>query len=177
MVAKDKKRRLFFALWPSAQVREAIVAISGPVLNNIEGRTIHPKNLHITLHFIGAVNDDEKDSLHKAAQSVTAHPFDLCLDGFGHFSKAKIFWMAAQKIPPGLSLLHQNLGEALSTCDFHRDQRMYSPHVSLLRKYNGAAMVYPEFSINWQVDEFVLVESVQADFGVEYRVIETYSLL
>ena len=115
--------------------------------------------------------------MHEAAQSVFAEPFVLSLDGFGSFRKAKIFWMSAQKPPVELSRLHQNLGEALSACDYHSDQRVYSPHVSLLRKYNGAAMEYPEFSINWQVDEFALVESVQADFGVEYRVIETYSLL
>ena len=176
MAARDNKRRLFFALWPSAQVREAIVAISEPVLNDIEGRTIRPENIHITLHFIGAVNDDKKDCLHEAAQSITAQSFDLSLDCFGHFSKAKIFWMAAQNLPPELSLLHQNLGVALAACDFHGDQRVYSPHVSLMRRFKERSIDYPEYSISWHVDEFVLVESCSDADGVNYKVIERYPL-
>ncbi|NOQ87690.1 MAG: RNA 2',3'-cyclic phosphodiesterase [Gammaproteobacteria bacterium] len=174
MAVTDKKRRLFFALWPSVQVRESIVETVNPLLHEIAGRTILPKNLHITLHYIGSVNDDKKDCLHEAAQSIIADPFELSLDRFGHFSKAKIFWMAVQKLPPELSRLHQNLGKALSVCDFHSDHRPYSPHVSLLRNYKGRSIDYPEFSIKWHVDEFVLVESCSAADGVNYKVIERY---
>jgi len=176
LAVKDKKRRLFFALWPTARVREAIVDMSSPFLHEMAGRIIRPQNLHITLHFIGSVSSDKKDCLHKAAQSVIASSFNLCLDGLGHFSKAKIFWMAAQNFPPGLSSLHQNLGEALAACDFHGDQRVYSPHVSLMRKFKERSINYPEFSISWQVDEFVLVESCSGAGGVNYKVIERYPL-
>ncbi|MBE9560413.1 MAG: RNA 2',3'-cyclic phosphodiesterase [Proteobacteria bacterium] len=177
MAVKDKKRRLFFALWPSAQVRESIVETASPLLQEMAGRIIQPKNLHITLHFIGSVDDDKKDCLHEAALSVIAQPFDLSLDCFGHFSKAKIFWMSAEKIPVELSRLYQTLGKALSVCDYHQDQRPYAPHVTLLRKSVKPVLLYEDFSIFWRVDEFVLVESVSGDSGVKYQVVETYSLL
>ncbi|GMR00967.1 MAG: RNA 2',3'-cyclic phosphodiesterase [Gammaproteobacteria bacterium] len=171
-----KNRRLFFALWPSTLVRESIVKTVFPLLRAMDGRTIQPKNLHITLHFIGPVGEDRKDCLHKAAQSIIAQPFKLSLDCFGHFSKAKIFWMTAQKLPAELSLLHHNLGEALSVCDFHSDIRPYSPHVSLLRKSEKSRTDLPDFSINWQVEDFVLVESSTDPDGVSYKVIEKYLL-
>ena len=171
-----KTHRLFFALWPPAQVRESIVKTAIPLLDELDGRTIQAKNLHITLHFIGSVTEDMKACIHKSAQSVIAKPFDISLDCFGHFSKAKIFWMATQEAPAELSQLHQNLGKVLSVCDFHSDQRPYSPHVSLLRKSKKNRIDFPEFSINWHVDEFVLLESSSDADGVSYKVIETYPI-
>jgi 2'-5' RNA ligase len=171
-----KTHRLFFALWPPAQVRESIVKTSAPLLDEMDGRIIQAKNLHITLHFIGSVTEGMKVCIDKSAQSVMAKPFDISLDCYGYFSKAKIFWMAAQALPPELSQLHQNLGEALSVCDFYSEQRPYSPHVSLLRKAGNTAIAFPEFSINWHVDEFVLLESSSDADGVSYKVIETYPI-
>ena len=176
MVEQDKKRRLFFALWPPAQVRASIVKAADPLLRKIEGRTICPDNFHITLHFIGSVSEDRKDCLHAAAQTVMAHPFELSLDRFGCFNKAKIFWMAAQQLPSELSVLHQNLGKALSVCDFTAEQRPYSPHVSLLRKYKGRSIDHAEFSIRWHADEFVMLESNAGTDAVHYKVIERYPL-
>ncbi len=174
MAEKDKNHRLFFALWPPEQVRGAIVETARPLLHDMTGRIMQPQNLHITLHFIGSVSGDKKDCLSEAARSIIAHPFELSLDRFGCFSKAKIFWMSTQNPPPELNRLHQNLGGVLSACDYQSDQRPYSPHVSLLRKYNAAAIEHPGFLINWQVDEFVLIESNSDADGVRYNVIERY---
>ncbi len=176
MAVKDEKRRLFFALWPSAKVRQAIAETACPLLHKMSARIISPGNFHITLHFIGSVTDEEKDCLHRAARTVTFEPFDLSLDRFGFFDKAKIFWMAAQNIPAELEQLHDKLGTAFSACDFQPDIRPYSPHVSLLRKARKIPVEYQPFTINWHVDEFVLVESVSTTGGVDYRVIEKYPL-
>ncbi len=142
----------------------------------MDARIIAPENFHITLHFIGSVIDEKKDCLHQTARTVTFEPFDLSLDHFGFFDKAKIFWMAAQTTAVELKQLHEALGTAFSTCDFQPDPRPYSPHVSLLRKAKKNAIDYQPFSINWHVDEFVLVESVSTTGGVDYRVIEKYPL-
>ena len=48
-----KTNRLFFALWPTEQVRRSIVDAALPLSSQLEGRSIRPQNLHITLHFIG----------------------------------------------------------------------------------------------------------------------------
>jgi len=80
LAVKDKKRRLFFALWPSAKVRQSIVEAADPLLREVDARIIAPQNFHITLHFIGSATDHEKACLHQAAQSVTFQSFDLSLD-------------------------------------------------------------------------------------------------
>lgn len=172
----QKSNRLFFAIWPTDQIRLSIDgAFSRCPQKN--GRVMQIRNLHLTLHFLGQVVEPDRECMHLAAQSINAEQFQLDLDCLGHFARAKIFWMGAHNIPAQLSLLHEKLGDALADCGFKRDQRTYTPHVTLMRKCVDPVLGYEDFSVPWHVKEFVLVESVQGSAGVEYRVIETYPLL
>ncbi len=183
-----KTHRLFFALWPSVQVRQAIVENFSQALPTPPptppplkiARPVPPHNLHVTLHFIGSVSADEKHCLHVAAQGLTepagVSHFDLNFNCYGHFPKAKIGWMGMQKIPIELMQLQQNLAVALSTCAYQPDKRVYRPHLSLMRKCIRPVVAQQAFSIRWQVDEFVLVESIPGESSVNYRVIERYPL-
>ena len=175
MNPSQKTHRLFFALWPIGRVRSSIndVFLKSP---QPAGRMMDEHNLHVTLHFLGQVTESERACLHAAAQSVKAVKFQINLDHFGRFAKAKIFWMGLDNIPVLLSQLHQALGDAIVGCGFKRDERSYAPHVTLMRKCVNPVMPREDFVINWCVDEFVLVESVQGVSGVEYRVVETYLL-
>ncbi|MCG6938117.1 MAG: RNA 2',3'-cyclic phosphodiesterase [Gammaproteobacteria bacterium] len=176
MNSKQETYRLFFALWPSTAVRQSIVETFSVVSPKLKGRVMRPQNLHITLHFVGQVTQTTKDCLHSAAQSVKARRFQLNFDSFGHFSKAKIFWMGCSESPAELTELHSKLGAAIENCGYRQEQRSYSPHITLMRKCVKPGPGQMDFSIPWPVDEFVLVESVTHQQGVEYRVINKYSL-
>jgi len=176
MNANLKTRRLFFALWPTEPVRKSIVEAALPVSQKIKGRIIQPHNLHITLHFIGQVSEDIKDCMHNAAHAVAGKSFHVDLDRFGHFPRAKVFWMGAQVLPAELTRLHDKLGDALEKCGYQCDKRPYNPHVTLMRKCMRINAGQPGFSIPWAVNEFVLVESIQDVSGVNYQVIEHYPL-
>lgn len=173
----NKTSRLFFALWPSQQVRRSIVDAALPLSSQLEGRVIRPQNLHITLHFIGQVTEETKRCMHTAAQSVSVGSFNVKLDHFGYFKRAKILWIGAKQLPDELVRLHQDLGEALSPCGYKSETRQYNPHVSLMRKCESPKAIQHELAVPWPVDEFVLVESIQIESGAEYRVIEHYPLL
>ena len=172
-----KTHRLFFALWPSGQVRRSIgeVLLSLPAQTN--GRVMQTQNLHATLHYVGQVTESRKDCMHTAAQSVEAEGFQLNLDRLGFFPKAKIFWMGAQNTPDQLMQLHKKLGTALEDCSFVTDKRAYELHLTLLRKCRGPVPENINFSIPWRVEEFALVESITYKEGVKYQVLERYSLL
>jgi len=174
---KEKTHRLFFALWPSPQERQAVVDGSLAVTGKSSGRVIPPQNLHITLHFIGQVNDELKTCLHTAAQSVSAKAFNLTLDQFGYFKRAKILWLGPMALPDGLVYLQQSLGDALSACGYQAGKREYRPHVSLIRKCSNPVSLQYEVAIPWSVNEFVLLESVSTEAGVDYQVIQRYPLV
>jgi 2'-5' RNA ligase len=171
-----KTHRLFFALWLSDLARDSVLEAALPVTRKLDGRNILPHNLHITLHFIGQVSAEVKACMHEAAQTVTGESFSVNLDHFGHFSRAKIFWIGPSTVPAELVRLHDKLGEALSRCGYQCDKRPYNPHVTLMRKCKKISSGQQKFSISWTVNEFVLVESVQDVSGVNYQVIESYPL-
>ena len=172
-----KTHRLFFALWPSDQVRQAILNVLSSLPAQLNGRVMQTQNLHATLHYVGQVTDSTKDCMHAAAQSVKAEGFQLNLDRLGLFPKAKIFWMGVQNTPDQLMQLHNKLGIALEDCGFIVDKRAYALHLTLLRKCRGPVPAETGFSIPWCVEEFVLVESITYQEGVKYQVLERYSLL
>ena len=135
---------------------------------------MRPGNLHITLHFIGNVSEEKFDCLDQAAQAVKVEPFELVLDQYGYFYKAKTFWMGCHEIPQQLKKWYEILGCALSSCDYQIDKRPYAPHVTLMRKLNKPGIFEGFQPIWWRVNEFVLVESVSVDGGMEYRVVKRY---
>lgn len=173
---KKKTYRLFFALWPSDNVRDSITDEVLAVSRQLTGRNVQPGNLHMTLHFIGQATDDEKACMHAAALSVTAEPFSVELSQLGLFSRAKILWAGPDKLPAELILLHDKLGDALSNCGYECEKRPYRPHVTLKRSCAKHNLEDPLFSIPWTIREFVLVESVPGESGVDYHVLERYPL-
>ena len=173
---REKTCRLFFALWPTDQIRQSLVEQISQLPRQIKGRVIKPHNLHVTLHYVGQVTESTKDCMHTAAQSVKAETFQLDLDNFGHFPKAKILWIGSQNTPAQLTQLHKKLGVAFENCGFHSDTRAFSPHVTLMRKCSKPDTTQIEFSLPWRIEEFVLVESITYKEGVNYQVIEKYPL-
>lgn len=144
--------------------------------SRLKGRIINPDNLHLTLHFIGNATTETLDCLHQAAQTVTSTPFQLNFDRYGHFYKARVFWMGCTQTPEALTYLYQDLGTALSQCDYTAESRPYAPHLTLMRKLNKPGELDIFQAIPWQVNDFVLVESISTDHGVHYEVIQRYPL-
>ncbi|MFW2371690.1 MAG: RNA 2',3'-cyclic phosphodiesterase [Gammaproteobacteria bacterium] len=176
-MTQSDSRRLFFALWPSDEVRERIAqAFKRAPQSSMNGRKVAPSNYHITLHFIGNVGPEQQQCLHLAAQSVVADGFQLTLDRFGHFYKPRVFWFGCQHVPQALEQFQKQLGEALSRCDYQPDARVYAPHVTVMRKLIRPGELSTAAEIQWDVSEFVLVESKSTAEGVQYEAIEHYPL-
>jgi len=180
MKAKINTRRLFFALWPTDQIRSIITDKFSQLQINPQGRVLRQHNLHMTLHFLGQVTDQQRCCMHDAALSVAEYSFQLQLDHFDQFPKAKVFWMGMKYVPTKLVRLHQALGSTLERCGFKSDVRPFFPHVTLMRKCHISQTEFntDQFApaISWRVDDFVLVESISDGREVNYQVIEKYPL-
>ena len=179
-----KTHRLFFALWPKDKVRHSIVKTFAQLPQKGKARIMQPRNLHVTLHFIGSVTEDDKDCMHKAAQTIHCDSFECNLDRFGSFRRARILWMGCQAVPGEIIQLHNKLAVALERCGYQSENRVFSPHLTLMRKYmsppgnqtDSQIVDQIDLSIPWSVNEFVLVESHTDKRGVIYQVIEKYPL-
>lgn len=173
----SSKPRLFFALWPDQQVRDAMVVEKNKVL--APGQMVKPmnnNNLHMTLHFIGTTTLQHLECMDEQAAQIKTPAFKLSLDDFGHFKKARILWLGCSQSPVELFQLHQQLAERLNVCDYDEEDRPYAPHVSLFRKARDFSPSEKPEPIVWAVNSFSLIESVIGHESVTYRELRRYAL-
>lgn len=153
-------RRLFFALWPDDPLRHALLHWQTA---NLPGdvRWQHRDDLHLTLHFLGAVEVPRVAALRELGDRLRAPGFELVLDDIGHWPRPQVLWAAPSRVPERLLTLHAVLGEALSALGFSPEARRYRPHVTLARKVPALPPVRPLPPLTWQVRELALVESLR----------------
>ncbi len=172
-----RMRRLFFALWPDERCRESLQSAQQRlVLAGKQARYVPAANLHITLHFIGNVSREKLPCFQQQARRLSADHFDLTLDTFGYFKKARVGWMGCTQTPEGLAVLHRLLAGQLTDCGFQAEKRHYNPHVTMIRKLQLPPDKTEAEPINWHVNDFVLMESVSVTRGVRYDILERYPL-
>jgi RNA 2',3'-cyclic 3'-phosphodiesterase len=168
-------QRLFFALWPSGAVREALAGLLEGESHRI-GRRVPDTNLHLTLAFVGTVTAEQRACMETAACAVEAVPFTLTLDRLGYWPRPRIVWAGASATPSALVDLVAHLNAGLSGCGYAPEQRPYQAHVTLSRKAQAAPRRRDTPPIVWPAEEFCLVESVSEEHGSVYRVLARWPL-
>jgi 2'-5' RNA ligase len=96
---------------------------------------VEPGNFHVTLRFIGEVDEGRAADIDEALAQIRAPGFELALSGVGSFgsaSKARMLWAGVEK-SPSLFHLHQKVESALMRMGMQPEERRYTPHVTLAR--------------------------------------------
>ncbi len=173
----EPAQRLFFALWPDEGVRQRLAEIAAAVGASNSGRLIPADNLHITLVFLGTLDNMRRQCAEQVAASIRGERFTLVLDQIGYWSRPRILWAGASRIPDALLGLAGELQAGLTSCGITPEDRPYQAHVTLMRKVNKhpALLVAPD-PIAWDVERFWLVESVSGNNGVLYRPLVSWPL-
>lgn len=169
------RRRLFFALWPDETTRRTIAKLARG-LPRRRGRPIPEANLHITLAFIGAVDENVHTCLQSRAAAIEGHAFVLSLTQVGYFPRSRILWLGADACPEALSSLVRRLNEALEFCGIRPDLRLYRPHVTLMRDAEPAPAKREVVPIDWRIDQFCLMESHTRPEGARYEILQSFAL-
>jgi len=174
MAAKPSKK-LFFALWPDDITRQRCLG----VLNTIgykQAKPVLPNNLHVTLVFLGYVSVEKEIGLLAGAATIPVPELSLCFDRISFWKKPGIICLTSTEINPELSVLVAELSILAEKLGIRLDPRTYKPHVTLVRK--AVAVKSLDFEpVIWRANSFCLVESVRLEeSGVEYRVVERWSV-
>jgi 2'-5' RNA ligase len=155
---KDERRasiRLFFALWPDAATRAALLeAREGAVQH---ARPTHPDDLHLTLVFIGDSDPDRLGCIEAAADDVVVGGFDLVLEQLETWPRQRVLVATPGEPPPALFNLVSQLQQNLLPCGIQPESRRYRPHVTLARK--APKVPRRVLNISWPARELVLVRS------------------
>ena len=171
-------KRVFFALWPDESLRDSIYKIYQKSIYKASSGQVHQReNFHLTLHFLGSLTPSQVDCALQQAEKVVAEKFELTLDSFACFEKAKILYLGPTEIPPQLSELYEKLTDVLSVCEVPLESRGYQPHVTLIRKFKGFQPSEVSQKVHWEINKFALLESISTANGVQYKPLQFFPLL
>ena len=176
--------RLFTALEIPAPQAERIAMLQ----SGLRGvRWISRDYLHITLRYIGEVDESMAWDIDRALSDIHLDPIDISLEGVGQFGNKRphSVWLGVNETP---ELLHlQSRQEtAMQKIGLPAEGRKYTPHVTLGRLTRGATepsdvMRYIEannlfFAPSFKAARFVLMSSKLSQGGGPYITERDYSL-
>ncbi len=150
--------RLFVAI----DMPLAIRSLLHEMARELQGvRPVPRDQLHLTLKFIGDVEEDRLPSLTKALAAVESPHFPLVLRGVGYFpprGMPRIVWAG---ITPRveLSLLHSRVNGILAGVGVAGDSRSFVPHITLARlksPNHHAVRHFLEKYQNFETDSFLI---------------------
>jgi len=175
--------RLFIGLELPAMTRERLALLCAGLPG---AKWVKPENLHLTLRFIGEVENGLAEDIDEALARVRAPRFDLALDSVGFFGKpaaARILWAGVAKSEP-LSHLQMKVETAVQRAGLPAEERKFSPHVTLarlkgaplqrLRRYVGENADFRAGPI--AVERFTLFSSFLSSSGAIYTPEAYYDL-
>ncbi|PIU89571.1 RNA 2',3'-cyclic phosphodiesterase [archaeon CG_4_10_14_0_2_um_filter_Archaea_38_6] len=169
--------RCFFAVEIPENARQSVEELMCRYGNV---RFIPASNLHITLKFMGEIED--VDELIRCAEKVKHEFFSVKLSGIDAFPDKvfpRILWIGVGEGNVGLFKLSQELGRHVSR--FGVDNSGFVSHLTIARikeKFSDAEIFSERFeSEHFIVKNFVLMKSILNSSGAEYEVVKSFSLI
>jgi RNA 2',3'-cyclic 3'-phosphodiesterase len=124
-------RRVFVALALPAVLRQALILPQA--LLPLPAR-VPPDNFHVTLAYLGAVDDTALEAVDQALAAIRAGPVPLRLTGLGLFGGARPRLAFAAIAPePRLRSLHDKVRSAVRSAGLVLPAERFVPHVTLGR--------------------------------------------
>lgn len=152
-------------------------------------RWYNKKDLHITLKFLGALEEETVKNLHNELSKINSIPkFNLEVGTLGYFGNSKrprVLW-AGVKMKKELETLQQIVEQCTTKVGFPKETRKYRPHITLAKKWNGRAEdTYNESLVElkdnytdtyqMEVNDFVLYK-IHPSREVKYEAVFSYPL-
>ncbi|NPV61461.1 MAG: RNA 2',3'-cyclic phosphodiesterase [Methanotrichaceae archaeon] len=95
-------------------------------------RLVRPELVHVTLKFLGEVPESRVQKIAQALREIEASSFQAGVKGMGAFPgrSIRVVWLGLEGDFQGL---YQKVEEALGPLGFKREERGFSPHVTIGR--------------------------------------------
>ena len=167
--------RYFFALWPDELTRDKLADICAHLPPG-SGKLVAKRNLHITLAFLGSLDEAVVEKLRRGADLIKGDSFTLQFDQLGWWRKPQVAWLGAAHPPQALPDLVAAVNRLLETHAIKPDDRPYQPHLTIARKVANLPLEFAFDPVIWPVRSFCLVQSRTLPAGAEYEVIATWPL-
>ena len=160
---REKRDRLFFALFPDARTAELIVRCARDLraTHGMSAPVQDAGRMHITLQHVNdydGLPPQVVKSAINAAETLAMAPFDVTFDRVESFRGSPRPLVLRGDDNPALKTFQQALGAAMAKALLPPD-KSFTPHVTLLRDVVEIPS-QPVAPITWTVREFVLIHSL-----------------
>jgi len=131
--------RVFIAIELDKSIKQYIGRKQEIVRNySLKGNFSRIDNFHLTLRFIGEVNNQDVEKLKNVINQLTLEykPFNFTLGNLGFFPSRnkKIVWIGVKSGEKELKSLFNKLEGFLETNGFPRESRGFKPHITIGRE-------------------------------------------
>jgi 2'-5' RNA ligase len=172
--------RLFTGLEIPPEIAQTLSMLRGGLPG---ARWIDPQNYHVTLRFIGDVDDSDAREIASLLGRVRRGPFELRLDGLTSFGGKKPRAVVATVAPsPALMEAQAEQERLMQRIGLEPEGRKYTPHVTLARLRDSSSRDVAEYlsarglfrTPAFRVSNFVLFSSRASVGGGPYVVEASY---
>lgn len=176
--------RLFVGLELPASVAEQLHEIRGRLPG---ARWIAPENLHLTLRFIGDVDEGVAADIDEGLTGIDAPAFELAVHGLGHFGKgnqARALWAGVDESEALRHLQRKVESAVVRHGALDPEGRKFKPHITLARLKNTDRRVVLNYisemglvrTAPFAVTAFTLFSSHLTKAGAQYAAERRYVL-
>lgn len=174
--------RLFTGLELPPDVAAALTELRGGLPG---ARWLDPANYHVTLRFIGDIDNPTASDVAERLFEVTRPSFTLRFTGLGAFGGRKPHAVyAAIEASPELTALQADHERLIQRAGLPAEGRKFTPHVTIARLRGVSASAVARYletrggfsTRSFEVDRFVLFSSRAGQGGGPYLVEEDYPL-
>lgn len=149
---------------------------------------VEPQNLHLTLKFLGWVEDTRLPEVVQITGKVSSPSFKLKLAGAGGFPRGKnprVLWVDIKEGAEELKALANRLEEDFSSAGFRAEEREFSPHLTIgrVKGKRGIDKVMEEMGHlagvefgECQVQNLEIMKSTLTRKGPTYEVYKSFEL-
>ncbi len=164
--------RAFLAIHLSVAVTRKIAEEVDRLRKGVQARVnwVPPANLHLTLRFLGSIDENLIDGIEVRLKKVAARhpPFEARARGLGQFG-GHVLWVGVDG-GEALMKLQKDVEQAMVELGFAREEKPFHPHITVGRVKEGHVGEWKsetELGAS-QVGEIVVYESRTHKAGVEY---------
>jgi 2'-5' RNA ligase len=173
--------RAFVAVVPPDAVLTAIDARVSPFRSSEhDARWVPREQWHLTVQFLGRVNDEDELAASLRAALDRIPPFAMRLGGSGAFPnprRASVVWVGVREGGEALATLAGAVNATTESVGFALEQRAFRPHVTVARFAKRgpvdnivSGLDDVDLGPAWLVEELVLFESRTRPSGAEHHV-------
>lgn len=134
-----KRLRTFIAVDLGKTIRDRIITLQETLARTgTEIKWVEPENLHVTLLFLGEVDQRQVINVCRMVQDcATKQPaFSLSVETVGCFPnerRPRVVWVGVGEGAQELCALHDALEGPLQELGYRREERRYTPHITMGR--------------------------------------------